>query len=89
MDSVPPLRLQAYERLRELAARSPGAEESTGDIAEALGLPTSTIRRKLEELEAYGLVKRSRQGQGKADQWRATPLTPRTVPTISLNQCNV
>ena len=34
-----------------------------------LKLPTTTVRRVLEELAAYRLIKRLSQGQGKADLW--------------------
>jgi IclR helix-turn-helix domain len=64
MDSVPPLRRAAYQLLRA----SDGSME-TGAIAAALGLPTSTVRRALEDLAAYRLAKREPQGAGKADLW--------------------
>jgi hypothetical protein len=64
MDSVPPLRRAAYEYVRA----SGGIVETT-DVATALGLPTSTVRRALEDLAAYHLVKRRSAGPGKADQW--------------------
>src|SRR5262249_47871106 len=66
LDSVPPLRRAAYEHLRDN-----GKSIETPDIAAALGLPTSTVRRALEDLAAYRLVERKAQGQGKADLWTA------------------
>jgi hypothetical protein len=65
MDSVPPLRRRAYEYLEPLAP----AQVETAIIAKALGLPTVTVRRALEDLAAYGLVDRIAQGQGKPDLW--------------------
>ena len=74
MHSVPPLRRRAYEYLcnaRDLT----GNYEAIGttDIAEALELPTNTVRRALEDLVAYGLASRRSQGQGKTDLWTACP----------------
>src|SRR5262249_22738008 len=66
LDSVPPNRRRAYEYVRSRIA-SNLAETST--IAQAMGLPTNTVRRILEDLTAYGLVERRPQGQGKADLW--------------------
>jgi hypothetical protein len=62
-DSVPPLRRRAYEWLE--AGGYAGA--GTPDIATALDLPTNTVRRALEDLTAYGLVRREKIG--KADTW--------------------
>jgi hypothetical protein len=66
MDSVPPIRRRAYEYLRSL---DDGFAE-TAAVANALGLPTITVRRALEDLMAYQLVARTAQGQGKPDIWR-------------------
>jgi hypothetical protein len=41
----------------------------TSVIAKALGLPTNTVRRALEDLAAYGLLKRTARGRGNADLW--------------------
>ena len=51
----------------------------TADVATALGLPTNTARRILEDLAAYGLVTRESQGQGKADLWRRATLGGRAM----------
>ena len=64
LDSVPPLRRSAYEYLRDHRG-----EEKTPDIAAALGLPTNTVRRALEDLTAYRLVTRISGGKGKPDGW--------------------
>ena len=66
MDSVPPLRRAAYEHLQGC-----DEPEETPKVAAAIGLPTNTVRRALEDLAAYGLVERETGGQGKADRWRA------------------
>jgi hypothetical protein len=74
MDSVPPLRRQTYEYLcANRDALGHPEEMETPDIAEELGLPTNTVRRALEDLAAYRLVRRIKSGQGKADAWVATP----------------
>src|SRR5262249_16307967 len=69
MDSVPPLRRRAYEDLRAGGL----AAASTTDIAEALDIPTSTVRRALEDLTAYQLIERRPQGSGQPDLWAARP----------------
>ena len=63
LDSAPPLRRQAYECVCKYR------DVETGDVAIAIGLPTNTARRVLEDLAAYGLVSRRSQGPGKADVW--------------------
>ena len=63
LDSCPPLRRAAYQIIEQRKT------VETSDIATALGLPTSTVRRVLEDLAAYGLVTRELQGQGKSDLW--------------------
>src|SRR5262249_37370450 len=68
MDWVPPLRRSAYDHLRGLACHA-----ETPAVAKALGLPTNTVRRALEELAAYRLVERVIGGQGKSDLWSALP----------------
>jgi hypothetical protein len=65
MDSVPPIRRSAYEHLATLT----GTHVETAVIAKAIGLPTNTVRRALEDLTAYGLVVRTGQGPGKPDLW--------------------
>jgi hypothetical protein len=74
MDSTPPLRRQAYEYLcaKTDMLRNP-VEVKTPDIAEALRLPTITVRRALEDLACYHLVRRIKGAKGAADAWVATP----------------
>jgi hypothetical protein len=74
LDSVPPLRRRAYDFLCEKKDMLGNPMEmETPKIAEALGLPTNTVRRALEDLAAYRLVRRIKNSQGKADAWVATP----------------
>jgi len=68
LDSVPPQRRAAYEYVRDSEA---GA--ATSDVAIALGLPTITVRRILEDLAAYGLIDRMDPGQGRPHEWRKAP----------------
>jgi hypothetical protein len=70
LDCIPALRRRLLERLCEQAA-----PEATKQIAEAVDLPTVTVRRALEDLTAYGLFSRYGQGEGKADVWTATDWT--------------
>ena len=67
LDSVPPLRRQAYEHLHD----HPDRWFETSAVAEVLGLPSNTVRRVLEDLTAYSLLERNSQGQGKPDLWAA------------------
>jgi hypothetical protein len=74
MDSVPPLRRRAYEHLCAAKSAS-GTHEAkkTTEIAQALDLPTNTVRRALEDLQAYQLVTREKLGDGNTDLWTARP----------------
>jgi hypothetical protein len=80
MDSVPPIRRAAYEYVTSEDAELTEVRDEATDqvictgiatttVAKALGLPTITVRRTLEDLAAYGLVTRISQGQGKPDLW--------------------
>lgn len=75
MDSVPPLRRRAYEHLCRARSLVGQDDMETGDIAAALGLPTITVRRALEDLAAYGLVTREGHGKGNPDTWTANTET--------------
>jgi predicted ArsR family transcriptional regulator len=64
MDSVPPQRRAAFDCVQKYG------EVETKDVAIALGLPTVTVRRVLQDLAAYGLMeRRTKAGQGSADLW--------------------
>src|SRR5262249_27757836 len=56
-DSVPPIRRQAYEAVCKYddLEKYPNGPAETKDIALEIGLPTTTTRRALEDLCAYGL----------------------------------
>jgi hypothetical protein len=86
-DSVPPIRRAAYEYIYSEDAdytevtkknKETGEEEHVGSgiattaVAQHLGLPTVTVRRALEDLTAYGLVRRLSRGTGKRDLWTPT-----------------
>jgi hypothetical protein len=82
LDSVPPIRRRAYEFLRSQSAddllSEAGLSETT-TVANAIGLPTITVRRVLEDLAAYQLVKRISQGPGKSDLWAAKEINYRST----------
>jgi Bifunctional DNA primase/polymerase, N-terminal len=78
MDSVPPIRRAAYQYLasnvsrwetRDADGKLTDCGYSTPSIAKWLDLPTTTVRRVLEDLNAYKLVERTSQGKGKPDLW--------------------
>jgi len=90
MDSVPPLRRQAYEwllkrkgdfkagTLKPVTVKDKDGEEktapaplkaTTAQIATALDYPTNTIRRVLEDLAVYHLIKRSKGKGSSGDKW--------------------
>ena len=72
LDSTPPVRRSIYrylcQPLNPLNPPPPNAAalatRSTKEVAEAMGLPTSTVRRGLEELTSYGLADHHPQKQG-------------------------
>lgn len=74
LDSAPPLRRHAFEELTTVP-------RATRDIAKKFKLPTVTMRRTLEDLEAQGLAKRERakdedsgeEKKGGADLWSVDP----------------
>jgi hypothetical protein len=82
LDSVPPLRRNIYRYLCEPIAPSiqlppagpPLPTRSTTDIAKAVRLPSSTVRRGLEDLTSYGLANHLSQGQGVASLWQGVIL---------------
>ena len=63
-DSMPAGRCKVLRYLAGLETR-----QTTGEVGEAVGLPTTTVRRLLEDLEAHGIVQRTRQSKGLPDQW--------------------
>lgn len=77
LDSMPDGRRRVLEELALHAVML-----DTGRIGEAIGLPTTTTRRHLEDLEAHNVVDRQRQGEGKADMWSMSPWTRGRWPTV-------
>jgi hypothetical protein len=81
MDSVPPIRRTAYEAVCKYdnLEKYPDGPPETKDVALELGLPTTTARRALEDLAAYGLVRRVKKpkqdgdGEGRIDLWLRCP----------------
>ena len=71
LDCLPATR----RRILEMFRVQPGAYLSTTEIGTALGYPTTTARRSLEELTAYKLLERFSEGSGKADRWAETEWT--------------
>jgi len=85
-DSMPAQRRQVLELLVDTDT------VTTRSAAEALGLPTTTVRRTLEDLAAHAVLIRESGGEGKADLWRldaakrhayTTATVPLTAPETS------
>ena len=77
LDSMPANRQAALAHLAGEATAVP-----TSSVGTALGLPTTTVRRTLEDLEAHGVVDRTQQGQGQADLWTLSEWCRRLWPTV-------
>jgi cellobiose phosphorylase len=82
-DSMPAQRRQLIELLADT-----DKPIKTSGAATALGLPTNTTRRALEDLAAHGVAIRQSGGEGKADLWLLDPgkrdeYTRATVPEMS------
>jgi hypothetical protein len=83
-DSVPPIRRNAYgfldaedverEEIEDEEGNRIASGTSTPTVAKALGLPTITVRRALEDLAAYGLLMRIKQESPKPDLWTVTAI---------------
>ncbi len=63
LDSVNKVRRAALDLLRD------GGTKTTSEIAVAIGYPTPTARRALEELQTHGVLKCIKGGQGKSDSF--------------------
>jgi hypothetical protein len=61
MDCIPSIRRSALDRLRR------SGRISTPDVATAIGYPTTTVRRALEDLTAHGILEREKCGS--VDIW--------------------
>lgn len=64
LDSIPAIRRAVLDQLATYED-----EVETSGVAEALGYPTGTTRRTLEDLAAHGLIKGHKHGEGTADTW--------------------
>jgi hypothetical protein len=82
LDSMPALRRAVLTQLAGAAA-----PQETRAVATAVGYPTPTARRALEDLTAHGVLARTSQGEGRADLWAlsawAAGLWARTVSETS------
>jgi hypothetical protein len=82
LDSTPPLRRGIYrllcQPLNPLNPPAPNASAlaiwNTKQVSDAIGLPTSTVRRGLEELTSYGLANHYSAKQGAPSSWRGIVL---------------
>jgi hypothetical protein len=64
LDSIPALRRAVMDGLANAVG-----ELTTAKLAEAIGYPSKTTERTLEDLVAHGVVNVHRHGQGKATTW--------------------
>jgi hypothetical protein len=67
LDSMPEIRRQVLEHLIDKKAAMP-----TASVALALGYPTQTARRAMEDLAAHGVLLRNKDG-GRDDLWLFEP----------------
>jgi hypothetical protein len=58
-----------HVRRRMLDILTSKRPQTTTDIAQTAGYPTSTTRRALEDLTVHRMVERRAMGQGRADEW--------------------
>ena len=87
LDSVPPIRRQAYDALKN-------GPQKTREVATALGMPTGTTRRALEDITAQGLATRQRTKsvkgtsgkEGRDDTWTRVELDVRAAAQHSFPQ---
>ena len=81
MDSMPALRL----KIIRLLAKESGTV-TTEHVSEELSYPTTTIRRQLEELTAYGVAHRAGRGgkTSSAHLWRITDWTREKLDAIGI-----
>ena len=69
LDSIPKGRRQVLDAVQS------GGRQKAKDVALRCGLPTNTVRRRLDELAAHGIVSRSvgSDGEdGRADHWEVS-----------------
>ena len=83
LDSMPALR---HNVLLMMLTNLETDEWKTSTLATNLNYPTVTTRRALEDLNCYGIVTRTSQGEGIADIWQLsewTKLTYHNATTLS------
>jgi len=88
MDLLPKKRKKALDEL----VRINGGELETATVATAIGYPTNTTRRILEDLHGLGLANRQHEGQGSADRWSVKKYTMKLLekahPSMLQNSIN-
>lgn len=84
LDTLPQKRKRALETLIRATD-----EVDTADVAMAIGYPTSTTRRILEDLHGLGLVKRRHEGKGYADGWLISDYTRELLERAKPNSLKV
>lgn len=77
LDSMPAVRRTVLDAVRD--ADGPTA---TGTVAEAIGYPTTTTRRALEDLAAHGVLHATHQGNGRPHLWALTDWARTRWPTV-------
>lgn len=70
MDNLPQKRRRAFELLI-----AKNEQLDTAEVAEAIGYPTNTTRRVLEDMHGLGLILKEHGGQGRADKWQVSDYT--------------
>jgi hypothetical protein len=67
IDCIPQHRVLILKTLKRLATKA-----TTSMVAEAVGYPTTTTRRILEDLAALGVTLSEKRGPGRPDEWQIT-----------------
>jgi hypothetical protein len=71
LDSIPKVRRTVLDHLAHVEVTESDVFPSTRVIADAVGLPTTTTSRALEDLAAHGVVKRSHEMDESKHRWWA------------------
>jgi hypothetical protein len=77
LDSMSATRRRVLEHLI-----ATGEPSGTGEIAQAIGYPTTTARRALEDLTAHGVLDRERRTGPQGDLWTLTEWAVRRWPSV-------
>jgi len=75
LDSLPMIRREVLEKLIKSQEG-----RTTTDLATALGYPTTTTKRALEDLACYDVLVRTSGGKGKPDTWYSSEWTDTLYP---------